>query len=152
MNSRHPANTVNTIMLPLPLQIRFNDIDGVGHVNNNMFGEYFDLGRMHYFEQALGEQIDWRRGRVLVLVHTEADYLGQVFLYDRMSVLTRVTDTGSRSVKMYQQIVDARGTVRVEGRSVLSTYDFDTRRSFPLPEAWREKIAAFEAALNNTNR
>ncbi len=135
-------------MLKLPVQIRFNDMDGVGHLNNNVFGEFFDLGRLHYFEQALNEQVDWRRGKVMVLVHTEADFLDQVFLYDKIEVHTRVMEIGNRSLKMYQRIVDTKsGKIKAEGRSVLSTYDFSTGQSFPMLDSWREKIAAFEEKI-----
>ena len=136
-------------MLKLPIQIRFNDVDGVGHVNNNIFGEYFDIGRLHYFEQALNERIDWRRGKVMVLVHTEADYLDQVFLYDQIEVHTHVTEIGDRSLKMHQRIVDAHGKIKVEGRSVLSTFDFETGRSFPMLDVWREKITTLEEKIKN---
>jgi acyl-CoA thioester hydrolase len=80
----------------------------------------------------------------LVLVHTEADYLQPVFLYDAIEVHTSVVEVGNRSVKMKQRIVAADGSVRVEGYSVLSTFDMDTRRSFPMPEEWRKQIEAFE--------
>ena len=33
-----------------PIQIRFNDIDILGHVNNVMFGHYCDVARSDYFE------------------------------------------------------------------------------------------------------
>ena len=32
-----------------PIQIRFNDIDILGHVNNVMFGHYCDVARSDYF-------------------------------------------------------------------------------------------------------
>ena len=32
-----------------PIQIRFNDIDVIGHINNNAYLEYMDLGKTAYF-------------------------------------------------------------------------------------------------------
>ena len=32
-----------------PIQLRFNDIDQMGHVNNAMIMEFFDLGKSEYF-------------------------------------------------------------------------------------------------------
>ncbi|MDR0667152.1 MAG: acyl-CoA thioesterase [Prevotellaceae bacterium] len=132
-------------MHTLPIQIRFSDIDGVGHVNNVKYSDYFDVGRLHYFKEALGRAPDWGGGQTLVLVHTEANYRRPTFLYDAIEVQTTVVEIGERSVHMQQRIVDARGVVRVEGASVLSTFDRETGQSFPMPDEWREKIRQFEA-------
>jgi acyl-CoA thioester hydrolase len=131
-------------MYKLPVQIRFSDVDGVGHINNVVYGDYFDIGRMCYFKEAFGENIRWGEGKTLVLVRTEADFRQPTFLYDTIEVHTSVTEIGARSVKMAQRIVAADGSVRVESRSVMSTYDMDTHRSFPLPDEWRAKLEAFE--------
>ncbi|MDR1405614.1 MAG: acyl-CoA thioesterase [Prevotellaceae bacterium] len=134
-------------MYSIPVQIRFSDIDGVGHVNNAVYNDYFDVGRLNYFKEAFGRTLQWGAGKTLVLVHTGADYLQPTFLYDTVEVRTSVTEVGNRSVKMKQYIVAADGSVRVEGCSVLSTYDMDTGKSFPMPAAWREKITAFEKRM-----
>ena len=131
-------------MHKISIQIRFSDIDGVGHVNNAVYNDYFDIGRIHYFREAFGQPVMWGKGRTLVLVHTEADYLQPTFLYDTIEVHTSVVEAGGRSVKMKQRVIAADGSVRVESYSVLSTYDMDTGQSFPMPEEWREKINAFE--------
>ena len=132
-------------MHKISIQIRFSDIDGVGHVNNAVYNDYFDIGRLHYFKEAFGRPVEWGKGKTLVLVHTEADYLQPTFLYDTIEVHTSVVETGARSVKMKQYIIAAGGAVRVESYSVLSTYDMDTGQSFPMPEEWREKINAFNS-------
>ena len=35
----------------IPVQIRFNDIDMLGHVNNTVYFSFFDLGKARYFEE-----------------------------------------------------------------------------------------------------
>ena len=32
----------------VPIQIRFNDVDRYGHVNNNSYFAYYDLGKEDY--------------------------------------------------------------------------------------------------------
>lgn len=39
-------------MHTLPLQLRFNDVDMMGHVNNAVIMEFFDLGKSSYFADA----------------------------------------------------------------------------------------------------
>jgi acyl-CoA thioester hydrolase len=41
-----------------PIQIRFNDIDKLNHVTNSVYQQYFDLGKMDYFNDVLQEQMN----------------------------------------------------------------------------------------------
>ena len=38
----------------LPIQIRFNDVDRYGHVNNNSYFAYYDLGKEEYLRKLQG--------------------------------------------------------------------------------------------------
>ena len=45
-----------------PLQLRFNDVDALGHVNNSVYFQFFDLGKTQYFKGLnVQADIDWRR-------------------------------------------------------------------------------------------
>lgn len=44
-----------------PIQIRFNDIDHLGHVNNNAYFAYYDLGKERYIIDVLG--VDFATGK-----------------------------------------------------------------------------------------
>ena len=45
----------------LPLQLRFNDIDLLGHVNNSVYFSFYDLGKARYFETVKAQNIDWKK-------------------------------------------------------------------------------------------
>ncbi|MBD5213968.1 MAG: acyl-CoA thioesterase, partial [Bacteroidales bacterium] len=51
----------------LPLQIRFTDIDMLGHMNNGVYLTMMDLGKTHYFNDVLGEKVDWHKINVAVV-------------------------------------------------------------------------------------
>src|SRR5215469_13705795 len=97
-----------------PIQIRFSDLDMVGHVNNVAYGYYFDTARVDYFEKALNTQVDWRQGKIMVLVHIETDFFQSTSLYDRLEVTTRVIKIGNRSVTMVQQLLAKDGQLKAE--------------------------------------
>ena len=40
---------------PVQIQIRFADIDAMGHVNNAVYLSYFEFTRVHYFSELLGD-------------------------------------------------------------------------------------------------
>ena len=64
-----------------PIQIRFNDVDIMGHVNNSVYQNYFDYARLQYFEQVFGYRMDWY-DKALVLVKIEIEYLKPVEMYE----------------------------------------------------------------------
>ena len=43
-----------------PLQLRFNDVDALGHVNNSVYFQFFDQGRLTTQVQTLLEMPEYR--------------------------------------------------------------------------------------------
>ena len=124
-----------------PIQIRFNDVDLLGHVNNVMYGHYFDMARYHFMVQKFGRFIDLRNGRlVLIMVRTEYDFLQPSFLEDSLRVETLLTAIGNKSIQLKQSILDEKSVVRVNCLSVMSTYDKESGKSFEIPQEWREML------------
>lgn len=44
----------------LPIQLRFNDVDKFGHVNNTVYFSFYDLGKTEYFASVC-PGVDWER-------------------------------------------------------------------------------------------
>jgi acyl-CoA thioester hydrolase len=127
-----------------PIQIRFNDVDIMGHVNNSVYQNYFDYARMQYFEQVFGYRMDWY-DKALVLVKIEIEYLKPVEMYDRVRVLTRVYHLGNKSLRMEQRLVgEEDDDVRCKNVAVLSGFSYPDGRSIELADNWRKSIIAYE--------
>ena len=43
---------------PAKIQIRYSDIDLMGHVNNAVYLNYFEYTRVYYLDQLLGKNWD----------------------------------------------------------------------------------------------
>lgn len=56
----------------LPIQLRFNDVDKFGHVNNTVYFSFYDLGKTEYFASVC-PHVDWQKDGIVV-VHIEADF------------------------------------------------------------------------------
>lgn len=41
----------------VPVQLRFNDADALGHVNNSVYFTFYDLGKTEYFKAVRGGEI-----------------------------------------------------------------------------------------------
>ena len=125
----------------LPLQIRFNDIDMMGHVNNAVIMEFFDYGKMHYFEQ-MGIKVE-QEDITIVIVHYETDFCGQIFLNSSTEVRTKVERIGQKSLHVLQHIVSD-GQLKAVCRTVMSGYNRITKSSEFIPEEMKKAIASYE--------
>ena len=122
-----------------PIQVRFSDTDMLGHVNNSSYNQFFDIGRYECLIKTFGGLTNWK-GKTLVVVHIETDYLKPVFLETKINVETQITEVGNRSLKMHQQIVSDKGDVMVKSMSIMSAFDVSTEQSFIIPDEWRNRV------------
>ncbi|HNR27413.1 MAG TPA: thioesterase family protein [Bacteroidales bacterium] len=121
-----------------PIQIRFNDIDMLQHVNNAMYVHYCDLARGDYFRHQTGYYPYFVNDvKLLIVVHTEFDFLVPSLMTDSIFVETRLEKVGERSLHFLHEIVDDKGNLRVRSRCVMSTFDKSTGKSFPLSDVWK---------------
>ncbi len=128
-------------MHKLDLQIRFNDIDQMGHVNNAVIMEFFDLGKDHFF-RARGlppEEGDF----TVMVVHYEVDFRSQIHKTDAIAVETEVERIGNKSLTVLQRIVE-QGTGRLcaECRTVMAGYRRSTAASDTIPDDLRQRLLA----------
>ena len=61
------------MIAPAKIQVRFSDLDVLGHVNNTIYLSYFEMARVHYFKELLGEGWDWNKFGI-VLAKNEVEY------------------------------------------------------------------------------
>ncbi|MCY1635085.1 acyl-CoA thioesterase [Marinifilum sp. D737] len=126
------------------IQVRFGDIDLMGHANNGVQLSYLDLARMDYFQQVYGQVIDWNNS-ALVLAHLEIDYLSSITLQDKIEVHTRIHKLGNKSVGLYQNIVDSvTGEIKTKTSQVMVGYSQKLGESIPVPETLKIRIREFE--------
>ena len=143
-SSSHSKN--NNPMHTLPIQIRFNDVDQMGHVNNAVIMEYFDLGKATYFSAA-GIPVTPDEGDFCVLiVHCELDFLRQIRYADTVSVTTQVTHWGNKSLEVTQHVI-ANGQPAATCKTVMSGFSRRTQSAAVIPEDIKERVRRYEATL-----
>lgn len=125
----------------LPLQLRFNDVDIMGHVNNAVIMEFFDYGKMKYFDAA-GVYVE-KEPITLVIVHYEVDFVGQILRGDMPEVWTKVVRFGNKSLEVLQHIV-CNGEPKAICKTVMSGYNREKQTSETIPERIKETIRNYE--------
>ena len=116
------------------LQLRFNDIDVLGHVNNNAQLALFDVGKTEFYNALRGQLADWSRVEA-VIVNINCTFMDQIRFTDPMEVRTRVKKIGEKSFTL-QQILRNTETGRICSmcESVMVSVDYATKASKPIPE------------------
>lgn len=133
-----------TFRTTLPIQIRFNDIDPLGHINNSQYFSYFDLGKTMYFEELRGLAINWLEG-FIVIAHMDVDFLRPIFYKEPITVDSKITKLGEKSGVFLQQIRNtATGEIKCRCESVFVTFDAETQKPVPINHLWRAAISKFE--------
>ena len=93
----------------VPVQLRFNDADALGHVNNSVYFTFYDLGKTEYFKAVRGGEIP--KEIDIVVAHAEVDFIAPVFLNDEIAVQTTVSEIGNKSFELIQRIVDTKNNI-----------------------------------------
>jgi acyl-CoA thioester hydrolase len=121
----------------IDIELRWRDLDFLGHLNQAVYHELLEEGRGALFEQ-LGA-LDG--GFFFVLARVELDHRQEIRRdHGPVTVALRVEAVGRSSVSVAHEIVRADGAVAAEGRSVLVAWDRDARRSRPLTDAERSAL------------
>ena len=120
-------------------RVRFRDLDAMGHVNNAVFLTYIESARFAFLEH-LGAAggVD---NMPIIVARIEIDFRAPVSLGDEIEIAVRATRFGDKSFDLDHELrVD--GRIVAEAKTVLVTYDYSTREAVPIPDEWREKLAA----------
>lgn len=127
-----------------PVQLRFSDVDQLGHVNNSVYFSLYDLGKTAYMRDVLGECVDYRRTS-MVVANLNANFFAPVFFTDRLAIETSTVHLGNKSFVLWQRAVcEDSGEVKCECCTVMVAFDVETQQAIPIPQAWKEAIARFE--------
>jgi acyl-CoA thioester hydrolase len=119
------------------IEIRWNDLDVYGHVNNAIYLTYLEEVRDEWLGASLGDPAEvWN----WVLARVEIDYRRELALADDSVVATcRLERLGNSSVTTHEEVRTLGGELSAEASAVLVARDRESGRSRPLTE--RERAA-----------
>ncbi len=127
----------------LPIQVRFNDVDIMGHVSNTVYQNYYDAGKMDYFDNLL-VGLDYKELGI-VGASIKIEYLKPIMFKDEIYVETRVSILGNKSFTMEHRLVNMQnGELLSTCSAVIVCYDAVHKVSIPMPAAWRQNIINHE--------
>ncbi len=129
----------------VPIQLRFNDFDALGHVNNSVYFSFFDLGKTAYFTEVIPAVSNSKEVGV-VIGHIEVSFLLPVYPGENVAVETAVVEVGNKSFKLLQQLIDLdTKEVKCVCRTVMVCFDASTKTTHVIFDKWRKAMADFES-------
>lgn len=127
------------------IEVRWGDMDALGHVNNARYLTFFETARIAYFEGPAPEKAVAAQRATPILARVTCDYLRPVEYPATLQVGVRVVRVGTSSFEFEHLVLDkASGLPCAFGTAVLVHYDFESRATRPLPEPLRRRIRAVD--------
>jgi acyl-CoA thioester hydrolase len=120
------------------IEIRWRDLDALGHVNNAVYATYLEECRDEWAVRALGgfgDPWEWVLARVAIDFRRELTQEDDVVVVS--ATLVRI---GRSSLTLREEIRKLDGTLSAEAESVIVARDRDTGRSRPLTAAERTAL------------
>ncbi len=118
------------------IQVRFNDTDALGHINNSNYALYAELGRLE-----LLKHIGALAGN-FILACLKIDFRAQTTYLQKVYVETYIKKIGNTSIAMNHNIY-ADDKLAAEANSVIVRFDYKTNKPVPVPEDLRKRLKPF---------
>lgn len=126
------------------LQIRFNDIDILGHVNNTVYFSFYDTGKAYWLMQARQGEMNYRKVET-VIANVDCAFISPIFFGQEIEVLTRCSSISEKSFRLLQVIVEKEsGRICSMAETVMVAIDTEKQTAIPVPDRWRKQFSEFE--------
>jgi acyl-CoA thioester hydrolase len=142
------VNPLKNFKHKFPIQIRFKDVDKMGHVNNANHLTYIEIARLKYFEDVLKVEGKWSKEAGLILARVEIDYKAPILLHDNIFVYTRCSRIGTKSLQLDWEIVSDKGNseeIMAKGIAIVVYFDYQHNVTVLVPEEHKRIIKDYEA-------
>ena len=125
----------------ITVDVRFADMDSMGHVNNAVYLTYFEAARMAYWMHVTGRTD--LKGMDMILARAEVDFRSPLVAPESVEVGVRCASIGRTSFVLEQDMHERKtGRLVAEARKVLVHYDYAILRPVPIGEDLRRMILA----------
>lgn len=137
-----PVPDPSSFLFRHPVDVRFRDIDAMGHAHHGQALVYFEEARWAYWSEVVGppsaEEIDF------VLAEARIRWRARVLWPAQLSVAVRVAEVGRKHFTMEYEVTHADGTVLITGSTVQVMYDEDAGASVEISDEVRSRLTAFD--------
>jgi acyl-CoA thioester hydrolase len=128
------------------VEVRWRDLDPMGHVNNAVYFTYLEQARTHYLHE-VGLLPGAPSGMGFILAEASCQFKAPLQLGERVTIHTRVSQLRNSSFIFEYRAEAEDGRLVATARTVQVCYDYQAQRSVPVPDEWRRAVIAYEPGL-----
>lgn len=136
----------------IPVEVRFADLDVLGHLNNAKYLTYAEQARILYVKEICGWDMNWQN-LGMILARTEIDYKLPIAFGDAVVVYLRTSRIGGKSFDLEYIITRQRGDsapeIAATIKTIMVSYDYEQDTSISVPQSWREAMQAYESEMSS---
>lgn len=126
----------------LKVQLRWRDMDMLGHLNQSVYHELLEEGRAALMTEIIRQVGAEQAHGTFVLVHVDLDYHREVRKdHGEVEVVVRLERVGGSSLTLAHEVRLPDGVVAASGQTVLVAWDPVARGKRPLSDAERSVLA-----------
>jgi len=123
------------------VQLRWRDMDMLGHLNQSVYHELLEEGRIALIADLMGRARGERIEGGYVLAHVDLDYHAEVRKdHEAVDIVVRVARVGTSSIELDHDVRLPDGRLAASGKSVLVAWDLAARTKRSLSEAERAAL------------
>lgn len=123
------------------VDVRWGDMDAMGHVNNAVYFSYLESARIHFFEVMGLLALIGEDGCGIGLVSANCNFRREVRYPATLEIGTRVKRIGNSSFTLHHVFFDKEsGEAMADGESVVVWVNYGLGKSQPLPESLLAKL------------
>lgn len=128
------------------IEVRWGDMDAIGHVNNGKYFTYCESARIFYFQELnIGKLSESFHGPALATANL--NFRRQVHYPASLEVGVRVSSVRNRSFQMdYAIFLEGTETLVADGSSVIVWADYKAGKSLELPAVIKAEIEKIEGS------
>jgi acyl-CoA thioester hydrolase len=118
------------------IEIRFNDVDIYGHINNAIYLSYLEQARIYFFNELIGKDHNWMEEGIIV-ANVNINYLKPIVFGQYIIGEVWLDEIGNKSFKLayklYQNDVEMSNAT-----TTMVCMNFIERKSIAFPEKWKK--------------
>ncbi len=128
----------------IPLDIRFRDLDALGHVNNAVYLTYLETIRVKWCQENSFVDLENPHKIPNILAHIEIDYKRPAMLKDQIVIEAWVSHIGNKSYTISYSInAPHNQIVYATAKSVQVWFDYDAQKPVQIPEKERKILETY---------
>ena len=124
------------------VQLRWRDMDMLGHLNQSVYHELLEEGRIALIADLMGRVGGERADGGYVVAHVDLDYHAEVRKdHEVVEIVVRVAKVGTSSIELDHEVRLPDGRLAASGKSILVAWDLVARTKRALSEAERAALS-----------